>query len=110
MAFSEIIYMDGLSSEQRMLFQSQYTQKSKNRTAAFVLTFFLGGFGAHRFYLGQIGLGVAYALFFWTFVPAFIAFIELFLILGRVDRFNEATAREIVSDVKSLRMAAVQIA
>lgn len=49
---------------------------SKNKIVAFVLAWFLGGFGAHKFYLGQVGLGVVYLLLCWTFIPAFIAFIE----------------------------------
>lgn len=31
----------------------------KSRTVASILGFFLGGLGVHRFYLGNIGLGVA---------------------------------------------------
>ncbi len=61
----------------------------KNKGAAILLCFFLGGFGAHKFYLGQIGLGVLYLLFFWTFIPAIIAFFEFFmLIFTPDDEFN----------------------
>jgi Predicted membrane protein len=102
MAFSELLYMQEMTPDQRMLFQSQYARSQKNRTAAFLFTFFLGGFGAHRFYLGQIGLGVLYAVFFWTFIPAIISFFELFLILGRVDRYNENLAQELARGVKML--------
>ena len=48
----------------------------KSRVAAGLLAFFLGGFGVHKFYCGQVGLGIIYLLFFWTFIPAIIAFIE----------------------------------
>ena len=48
----------------------------KSRIAAGLLALFVGGFGVHKFYCGQVGLGVIYLLFFWTFIPAIIAFIE----------------------------------
>ncbi len=37
----------------------------KSRTVASILGFFLGGFGVDRFYLGNIGLGVAKLLVGW---------------------------------------------
>lgn len=48
----------------------------KSRVTAALLAFFLGGFGAHKFYCGHIGLGFLYLLFFWTWIPAIIAFFE----------------------------------
>ena len=53
----------------------------RNKTTAAVLAFFLGGVGGHKFYLGQNGMGVLYVLFCWTFIPAFIAWIEFILLL-----------------------------
>ena len=37
----------------------------KSRIAAALLAFFLGGFGVHKFYLGQVGLGILYLIFFF---------------------------------------------
>lgn len=34
----------------------------KSKTTAILLCFFLGGLGAHKFYLGQTGMGVLYLL------------------------------------------------
>lgn len=48
----------------------------KNKTTAALLAFFLGGFGAQFFYLGKAGRGVLCILFFWTLIPAIIAFID----------------------------------
>ncbi len=60
----------------------------KSRIAAAMLAFFLGGFGVHKFYLGEIGLGVIYLLFCWTFIPAFVAVIEgIFYLTMSDERF-----------------------
>lgn len=62
---------------------------SKNRTSAALWAFFLGGFGAHKFYLGQTGKGILYILFFWTLIPSFLALISFvrFLCMSDVE-FN----------------------
>jgi TM2 domain-containing membrane protein YozV len=57
----------------------------KSRITAALLAFFLGGIGAHKFYLGQVGIGVVYLLFCWTFIPAIIAFIEFIIYLTQDD-------------------------
>lgn len=36
--------------------------KPKNKWVAFLLCLFLGGFGAHKFYEGKIGMGIIYLL------------------------------------------------
>lgn len=48
----------------------------KNKIAAFLLAWFLGGIGVHKFYLGQSGWGIVYLLFSWTFIPYLVAIIE----------------------------------
>lgn len=61
----------------------------KTKSTAAVLAFFLGGLGVHRFYLGQGGLGLAYLLFCWTFIPCIIAFIDFIVFLTMDDQsFN----------------------
>lgn len=47
-----------------------------NKIAAALLALFLGGIGAHKFYLGSTGLGILYLLFFWTGIPMIIGLIE----------------------------------
>lgn len=51
-------------------------RQPKSRTLAAVLALFLGGLGIHKFYLGQIGWGVVYLVFVWTFVPMLAGAIE----------------------------------
>ncbi len=53
----------------------------KSKSTAIILCFFLGWIGAHKFYLGQVGAGIIYLLLAWTGIPAFIAFIEFFMLL-----------------------------
>jgi TM2 domain-containing membrane protein YozV/ribosomal protein L37AE/L43A len=50
--------------------------RTKSKVAAFLFAWFLGGIGGHKFYLGRVGQGVLYLLFFWTFIPAILSFIE----------------------------------
>ncbi len=62
----------------------------KNKITAALLAFFLGGFGAHKFYLGETTQGILYLLFFWTCIPAFIALIEFCVLLGiSEEAFNK---------------------
>jgi TM2 domain-containing membrane protein YozV len=58
---------------------------SRNRTSAALFAFFLGGLGAHKFYLGQPGLGILYLLFCWTFIPAIVGLIEGIVYLSMSD-------------------------
>ena len=103
---NELVYMQSMTESQRFLFQSEMSRERKDRTVALLLTLFLGGLGAHRFYLGQVGLGVVYVVFCWTFIPAIVAFVELFLITSRVDAYNAQKATEIAMRVKSLASGA----
>lgn len=61
----------------------------KDKTTAGLLALFLGGFGVHKFYLGQGVAGAFYLLFCWTFIPAIIAFFEaLGLLFMSEHEFN----------------------
>jgi TM2 domain-containing membrane protein YozV len=57
----------------------------KSKSSAILLTFFLGGFGLHKFYLGQTTAGVLYLIFCWTFIPSIIAFFEFFGLIFMSD-------------------------
>lgn len=53
----------------------------KDKIVAALLAFFLGGFGVHQFYLEKTKKGILYLVFFWTFIPSIIAFIDFILLL-----------------------------
>ncbi|RSU91496.1 TM2 domain-containing protein [Sphingomonas koreensis] len=58
----------------------------KSRVAAILLALFLGGLGAHKFYLNRPGWGVLYLIFCWTFIPALIAFVEMIIYICMSDQ------------------------
>jgi TM2 domain-containing membrane protein YozV len=65
--------------------------EAPSKVAAGLLAILLGGLGVHRFYLGDLGLGLLYALFSWSGVPSVIGLIEGIVYLAKSD---EAWARE----------------
>ena len=54
----------------------------RSKTTAAVLALLLGGFGVHKFYLGQTFLGILYFLLCWTLIPSVIALAEGCFYLG----------------------------
>lgn len=68
----------------------------RDRTAAILLAAFLGGLGAHKFYLREPAMGILYALLCWTFIPSLVAFGEMIWYLCMSDyefhvRFDRPT-------------------
>lgn len=61
-------------------------KEKKSRSAAILLAMLLGGIGLHKFYLNKPGQGVLYLLFFWTFIPAIIGFLEGITYLSMTDK------------------------
>jgi TM2 domain-containing membrane protein YozV len=82
----------------QMTFQAQ----KKSTGVAYLLWFFLGGLGAHRFYLGQTGTAIAQLVLFvlgWLTVIIFIGvlllaavgiwlIVDAFLIPGMIEQKN----------------------
>jgi TM2 domain-containing membrane protein YozV len=74
----------------------------KSKTTAAILALFLGGFGIHRFYLNQTGLGFLYLLFFWTLIPGVIALIDFIVFLSMSEEsFNaKYNSRVVISPMQ----------
>jgi len=81
----EPIHKSAMSCPSCGAVQTAKRHGSKSRTTAIILALFLGGFGIHKFYLDQIILGMIYLLFFWTFIPAIIAFLEAIVYITYSD-------------------------
>lgn len=94
--------MQGMTDSQRMLFQTRYQATVKSPGVALLLTLFLGGLGAHRFYLEDAKTGIWYILFVWTLIPSLIALFELFVVMERTRNYNATRAREIAAETQAL--------
>ena len=67
----------------------------KSKSTAILLLLFLGGLGAHKFYLGSNLMGVFYVLFSWTGIPLFLSLIDLIiLIFTDKNKFNNKHNQE----------------
>lgn len=63
-------------------------KKVVNKLAYVLLALFLGGFEIHNFYAGKTGQGVLFLLFFWTTIPAIIAFIQAIIAICQPSDVN----------------------
>lgn len=54
----------------------------RNKTLTAIFALFLGIFGIHRFYLGQVGLGILYLVFSWTSIPFWLGIIDALVFFG----------------------------
>ncbi|MBR4863585.1 MAG: TIR domain-containing protein [Oscillospiraceae bacterium] len=57
----------------------------KRKLVAILLAFFLGAFGAHKFYLKQPLWGILYLVFFWTYIPSILSIIDFIIMLCQSD-------------------------
>jgi TM2 domain-containing membrane protein YozV len=76
----------GLATGELQLIEQRVTNDGKSAGFAYVLWFFFGIFGNHRFYLGRAGSGIAMLLTLGGFFIWWI--IDLFLIGGMVRHYN----------------------
>lgn len=67
----------------------------KDTGVAYLLWFFLGGLGAHRFYLGQTAIGIIYLFTFGLCGFGLLA--DLFLLAGEVRRHNERAQQQVLA-------------
>jgi len=79
------------------IFYQQYESVRRDEVVGVLLALFLGGFGAHHFYLRRTGLGILYLLFSWTPIPWILGFIGCFFMPSRVRVFNAVQAMSIAA-------------
>jgi len=84
-----------MSNESKMVFITEYNGAKKSDMINLLLIFFFGVFGFHKFYMGNIGMGVLYLLTGGIF--GFGALYDLFTFRAAVFHHNKDLAAKIAS-------------
>lgn len=100
MTMSNLLAKQGMTGEQLAMVQGELNNKQKSKNTAFILWFFFGGMGGHRFYLGHTGYAIGMLLTFgglglWTLIDAF-------LIGKAIEQHNEKIEMDAIQLVKAM--------
>lgn len=96
-----------LSTEEMLLVNSEVEKKKRNLVVAYLLWFFLGALGAHRFYFKKTGTGIAMLLMvvltigFGAIITGIWALVDAFLMPGWQQREVETIERETIESLKT---------
>lgn len=93
-----------------MLIEQKVSNAQKSTGVAYLLWFFVGGFGGHRFYLGKTGTAVAQLIItvvgLFTLIPLIITgiwvLVDAFLIPAIVRENTESVRRQARLEVASI--------
>jgi len=90
-----------LTERELLILRQEVDSRKKSVAATWLLWLFLGEFGAHRFYLGRVGTGIAMlltlgGLFIWALVDAF-------LIPGMLRANKRTVEAEILEEIGAMR-------
>ncbi len=92
-----------LTTEERILVNSEIEKNKKSSTLAWLLWFFVGTAGGHRYYMGKIGSAVAMTILTITVVGLLIsslwALIDAFLLGRWLQEDSEEVERKAVEQV-----------
>jgi TM2 domain-containing membrane protein YozV len=97
-----------LSTQEQILIEQRVTNEAKSMGLAYVIWFFLGGAGAHRFYLERTGSGIAMLVLFiiglasggaLLIFSGIWALIDAFLIPGLIQEHKNETRKKLGMEV-----------
>jgi len=95
-----LLAKQGLSAEQLVMVQAEVDRKKKSKGIAFACWWFLGIFGGHRFYAGDIGIAVGQLLTLGGL--GIWSLIDVFMIGGAIERKNEIVEMDAITFVKAM--------
>ncbi|WP_307389713.1 TM2 domain-containing protein [Bacillus horti] len=96
-----------LDTKELMLLESEVRSKSKNMVVAYLLWWFLGYFGGHRFYMGKTGSAVAMLILSITVIGLIVTcvwwIVDAFLTHSMVKEHNEQVENDILRVIQAKR-------
>ena len=95
-----------LQKEERMQFQVMVQAQEKKVSTGILLALFAGGFGAHKFWLGNNGAGFGYILltiFTLGFGSGIASLIDICCMGKTVSKVNRQMAMEVKQEIELLR-------
>jgi TM2 domain-containing membrane protein YozV len=113
---SEVLYdKQKLTEKQLSILSSEMEKYKKSTTVAYLLWLFLGGFGAHKFYLGKIGMGFLYlsmsiigwltvGIGGWVILSILVIFLiyDLFMIPSQIKSIYEYEEKRTIDRLLSI--------
>lgn len=114
----------GLTVQDQMLIEQRITNDSKSAGVAYLLWFFLGSLGGHRFYLGRVGTGllmlamlivgfatvaVGFGAIVWVILGIWLL-VDLFLIPGIIRNDKEKLRQRLTMQALTSSTAAISVA
>lgn len=102
-----IALKQSLSANQLAMLESEMKQKGKNMVLAYILWWFLGILGGHRFYTGDTGYAVAMLLLSWLTCGIW-TIIDAFFLYNRINELNTKIEFDIIQRIKSTNSATVK--
>lgn len=115
--YSNMAMKSELDTRELLLLESEVKNRGKNMVVAYLLWYFLGYFGAHRFYMGQTGTAVTYLVLCLVGIITAIVFIGFFILFGlfiwwivdafllhqRVKDVNDDVERQVLMEIERRR-------
>jgi len=109
-----------LSSQELSMLESEFRRRKKSRVVLWLLWWFTGIIGGHRYYLGDKGRAIAQTIVFLLslfveviflepagfsllIIPALWALVDAFFIGHRLAQKNEEIEINIINEIKSSR-------
>lgn len=92
-----------MDARELLLLDQEMKNRGKNAIIAYVLWYFLGMFGGHRFYMKRIGTAVAQLILTLTVVGMIVTsiwwIVDAFILYSMVKKHNMEVENQVVNEI-----------